>query len=680
MNHNTPFPNLAAPLQLKHNELKNRVIMGSMHTRLETLPNGNARLAKFYTERARGGVGLIITGGHSPNEQGLLEPDGPILNNKEQLKEHREITSAVHEAGAKICLQILHGGRYARLPENVAPSPIRSPINPVTPRELTVEEVDQTISDFVNCARLAEEAGYDGVEIMGSEGYLINQFTAARTNRRDDKWGGSLENRHRLPNEIIRAVRKETSPKFIVMYRISSLELVDNSATGEEIISLAKDVEHAGADIISTGVGWHEARIPTIAYMVPRGAWTFAPRRIKDAVSIPVVASNRLNTPATVEKILSDGDGDLVYLARPFLADPEFVNKALDNRADDINVCIGCNQACLDFIFRAKAATCLVNPRAGSELEIEITKAEHKKRIAVIGGGAAGMAAASLAAERGHDVTLYETSDRLGGQILLAREVPGKEEFNEMLRYYMRQLDTHNVNIQMNTRADLKTIETGKFDEIIIASGVHPRHPDIEGIDHPSVATYPDILSGRKRAGDKIAIIGMGGIGFDMAEFLAAPAINENGADPIERFLNEWGVDRGLSAPGGLSPDGPKHTPSARDITLLQRSATKPGRSLGVTTGWALMASLKMRGVKFANDLTYDHIDDDGLHINRDGKLELIPADTIIVCAGQESERSIINELKSLRLPIHIIGGAKEAGELDALRAISEAFHLAAKI
>ena len=434
------YPIMLSPLELKHNSLKNRVIMGSMHTRLETMSNGAERLAAFYAERARGGVALIITGGHSPNPAGLLEPDGPILHDEAHIAEHRVITDAVHEAGGKIAMQILHGGRYARLPETVAPSAIRSPINPVTPRAMEPEEVEQTIVDFVNCAKLAERAGYDGVEIMGSEGYLINQFTAARTNTRDDQWGGSVENRHRLPIEIVKEVRKAIKPEFIIMYRISSLELVDNSATGEEIIDLARDIEAVGADILSTGVGWHEARIPTIAYMVPRGTWTFAPRRIKDAVSIPVVASNRLNTPDTVEKVLSDGDSDLVYLARPFLADADFVNKAAEDRSNDINVCIGCNQACLDYIFRAKAATCLVNPRAGLEIDGAITQTRARKKIAVIGGGAAGMAAASLAGERGHAVTLFEAADKLGGQVLLAREVPGKDEFDEMLRYYERQL------------------------------------------------------------------------------------------------------------------------------------------------------------------------------------------------------------------------------------------------
>jgi 2,4-dienoyl-CoA reductase (NADPH2) len=672
---NPHFPLMLAPLKLKHGELKNRIIMGAMHTRIEAMPDGAERLGRFYAERAKGGVGLIITGGHAPNKAGHLEPNGPILDDQNQLDDHRIVTRAVHEAGGKIFLQILHAGRYGATFKTVAPSAIRAPISPLTPKELEASEIEQTIKDFAQCAALAQQAGYDGVEIMGSEGYLINQFTAPRTNKRDDQWGGSPDNRHRFPIEIIQATRAATSDDFILMYRISSLELVEDGATGEEIITLAKKVETAGADILSTGIGWHEARIPTIAYMVPRGTWGFAAKRMKEAVSIPVVASNRLNTPQTVEDMLAGEQCDLAYLARPMLADPEFVNKAAAGKADEINVCIACNQACLDYIFKAKAATCLVNPRAGHEFELRVTTAPTKKRIAVIGGGAAGMAATAIAGARGHAVTLFEAGDELGGQLQLARQVPGKDEFNELLRYFNKQLEAPNVEVKTGVTAKAVMLRGGKFDEIIIATGVVPRKINLDGIDHESVVSYPQILSGEKICGDRVLIIGAGGIGFDVADFLSTK--NQHEKNPIKAFLTDWGVDQGVTSVGGLSATGPSMTPCSRQITLMQRTPGKPGKSLGLTTGWALTKALKRRGVKILTGITYERIDDDGLHIEMDGEKSILPADTIVICAGQESRTSLHEELSMLGVSNHVIGGAAEAGELDALRAISQGYRLA---
>ncbi len=674
MTENPHFPLMLAPLKLRHNELKNRVIMGAMHTRLENAPDGAKRLSKFYAERAKGGVGLIITGGYAPNVAGHLEMNGPLLNERAQIKDHQIVTNAVHEAGGKIFLQILHAGRYGGTLKTVAPSAIRAPISPLTPKALEPAQVEQTIADFSTCAQLANEAGYDGVEIMGSEGYLINQFTAARTNQRDDKWGGSVENRHRFPLAIVRTIRAETPDEFIIMYRISSLELVEDGATANDIISLAKDIEQAGADILSTGIGWHEARIPTIAYMVPRGTWSFAAKRIKEAVNIPVVVSNRLNTPETVEKVLRDGHGDLAYLARPLLADPDFVNKAAAGERDQINICIACNQACLDYIFKAKAATCLVNPRAGHEADLQITAAEQPKRIAVIGGGAAGMAAASIAGARGHSVTLFEANDELGGQLQLARKVPRKDEFDETLRYFKNQLDTHNVDIKTGVAASVQMIMDENFDEIIIATGVSPRQIEMDGIDHASVVSYPQILSGEKICGNNVAIIGAGGIGFDVADFLSA--LESDDRTP-QAFLKDWGVDQGLEVKGGLSPQGPSLEQSPRQITLLQRTSGKPGRSLGFTTGWALKKALKRRGVNILTGVTYERISDEGLHIVMDGEQSIIAADTIVICAGQESRTSLHEELSMAGVSTHIIGGAAKAGELDALRAISQGYNMA---
>ena len=668
---------MLSPLRLKHATLKNRIIMGAMHTRLEATPNGTRRLAEFYAERARGGVGVIVTGGYSPNLAGHLEINGPVLNDQSRIEDHQIVTEAVHAAGGKILLQILHAGRYGATLKTVAPSAIRAPISPLTPRALGADEVEQTIADYTQCARLAQQAGYDGVEIMGSEGYLINQFTARRTNRREDKWGGSTENRHRFPIEIVRSIRSATPDDFILMYRISSLELVEDGASGAEIISLAKDIERAGADILSTGIGWHEARIPTIAYMVPRGTWSFAARRLKDAVSLPVVASNRLNTPEMVEELLHDQHCDLAYLARPLLADPDFVNKAASGQSDRINVCIACNQACLDYIFKGKTVSCLVNPRAGHEAELQITPASHKKRIAVIGGGAAGMAAASIAGARGHHVSLFEAGEKLGGQLLLARNIPGKQEFDELLRYFNTQMGTHGVSVRTSVTASAPMLREENFDDIIIATGVRPRQLDLDGITHPKVVPYPQILSGEVIAGDRVAIIGAGGIGFDVADFLSAPDKDDH---PIDAFLKDWGVDPGLHAKGGLSPNGPSLERSPREITLLQRTSGKPGRSLGFTTGWAVRKALRRRGVTILTGVAYERITDEGLLIEIEGEKRTIPADNIIICAGQESRTALHEELSMSHISTHIIGGAAKAGELDALRAISQGYRLAMEL
>ncbi len=676
MTKNTPYPHMLAPLHLKSFALKNRIIMGAMHTRLEQMPDGSARLAAFYAERARGGVGLIITGGHAPNEAGQLEPNGPILSDVSQLEDHEIVTKAVHKAGGRIALQILHAGRYGATLDIVAPCALRAPISPLTPRALETDEVEQTIKHFANCALLAQKAGYDGVEIMGSEGYLINQFTALRTNKRKDAWGGSTDNRQRFPVEIVKAIRAATGENFALIYRLSALELVPDGATGEEVITLAKKIEQAGADIISTGIGWHEARIPTIAYMVPRGAWSFAARRIKQAVSIPVVGANRLNTPETVEELLADESCDLAYLARPLLADPDFVNKAALHQRDEINVCIACNQACLDFIFKGRAATCLVNPRAGFEDELQIVPTKNPKRIAVIGGGAAGMAAASIAGARGHHVTLYETGDRLGGQLLLARNVPGKQEFDELLRYFNKQLAKGNVDVKTGVAVDAAWLQKQGFDELIIATGVTPRRIEIEGIEHSSLVPYPQILSGEKQAGERVAIIGAGGIGFDVADFLSSTT--EDNEKPIDSFFKEWGVDTGLQSAGGLRTGSP--TASPRHITLLQRTPGKAGRSLGFTTGWALMRGLKQRGVQILTGVEYKKIDNEGLHITLNGKKMTLPVDTLIICAGQQSVSTLHEDLQALGLSPHIIGGAAKASELDALRAISQGYRLALKL
>ena len=669
------YPHLLAPLKVAGTTLRNRIIMGSMHTRLDMEENGVQKMAAFLAERAKGEVGLIITGGYAPNSAGLIEPGGPMLTDRAQVPELRRITEAVHRYDSKICLQILHSGRYAKQEECLGPSSIRSRINRYTPRAMTGEEIEQTIADYVRCAALAQEAGFDGVEIMGSEGYLINEFTVLRTNDRTDEWGGSEENRHRLPVELVKRVRAATGNNFILIYRISALDLVEGGATGDEIDRLAQRVESAGADILNTGIGWHEARVPTIAYPIPRGAWRFAAARIKRAVKIPVVASNRINTPELAEEVIGSGDSDLVSMARPMLADPFFAKKAREGKPETINTCIACNQACLDFIFSDRSATCLVNPRACRETLFEEGPAARPRKVAVVGAGAGGLAAAAEASRRGHQVTLFEAADRIGGQINLARAVPGKVEFDEMLRYYSGRIEAGQVNLRLNTPVSKADLANEGFDAVVVASGVHPRVPAIPGIDHPSVVVYSDLLSGKRKAGRRVAIIGAGGIGFDVAEYLCHSQPGEapkHRALDLKDFQREWNIDATLSQPGGLSGDPLAPREASREITILQRKASRPGAGLGVSTGWILRSSLAKRGVKLLAGVSYDRIDDAGLHITVDGKPQVLAVDTIVICAGQDSNRSLYDELRASGIEAHVIGGAKEAAELDAMRAIDD--------
>jgi 2,4-dienoyl-CoA reductase (NADPH2) len=677
------YPNLFAPLDLGFMVLPNRIVMGSMHTRLETLDRPLERIARFYVERAKGGAGLIVTGGFSPNSEGLMEPGSPILDSAEQLAEHRPVTRAVHAAGGRIALQILHAGRYAKIDGAVGPSAIASPINPRTPRPMSEADIERTIADYAATAALAREAGYDGVEIMGSEGYLINEFTAPRSNDRTDAWGGNLENRLRLAVEVTKAARARVGRDFLIVFRVSSIDLVQGGLTAEEIAAEARAVQAAGADIINQGIGWHEARVPTIAQKVPRAAWTFAARRLKDAVKIPVIASNRINTPDVAEAILAAGDADLVSMARPMLADPEFAGKAREGRADEINVCIACNQACLDFIFSNRVATCLVNPKAGREIEFDVAPPRARKRIAVVGAGPAGLACAVATAERGHAVTLYEAAERIGGQLNLARNVPGKEEFDETLRYYRARIARLGIDVHLGVRPDAGALAAGVFDEIVIATGVTPRTPPIPGIDHRSCASYVEILDGTRQAGHRVAVIGAGGIGFDIAEFLTSPP--QQVAATQAHFQAEWGVDAAIATRGGLA-DAPSHlrggvggggSHDMREVVMLQRKPERMGRSLGVSTGWVLRLLLAKRKVAQLTGVTYRRIDDAGLHVTVAGEERVVAADTIVVCAGQEPERSLYDALIARGAKAHVIGGAERAAELDALTAIDQGTRLA---
>ncbi len=669
------YPHLLAPLDLGFTSLRNRVLMGSMHTNLEEARGGFAKLAAFYAERARGGVGLIVTGGIAPNLQGRLAPFGSQLSWPWQVGKHRKVTKAVHAEGGKIALQILHGGRYSYHPLSVAPSAVKSPITPFKPRALSDRGVRATIRDYARCAALAQKAGYDGVEIMGSEGYLINEFVAARTNRRTDAWGGSYEKRMRFPVEVVKAVRAAVGPDFIVIFRLSMLDLVPDGSTWDEVVQLAQAVEAAGATIINTGIGWHEARVPTIGAMVPRGAYAWVTKKLMGAVGIPLVTTNRINTPEVAEELLAEGCADMVSMARPLLADPDFVAKAAEGRAEDINTCIACNQACLDHVFQQKRATCLVNPRACYETELVFEPVIAPKRLAVVGGGAAGLSFACHAAERGHVVTLFEAAPELGGQLNLAKRVPGKEEFFETLRYFGRRLATAGVTLRLGERATAEGLAA--FDEVILASGVQPRIPAIPGVDHPKVISYPDLLSGRKVAGAIVAVIGAGGIGFDVAEFLV-----QGGHPPqVDRYLAEWGVDAGHTLRSGLLPS-PQVPAPARQVFLLQRKADRMGADLGKTTGWIHRATLKAMKVKMQGGIHYERIDDAGLWI-RDGKdagSKCLAVDSIVLCAGQESERGLEAPLRALGKVVHCIGGAALAGELDAQRAIREGAELAAKL
>ncbi len=671
------YPNLLAPLNLGFTTLKNRVLMGSMHVGLEEAPGGYERMAAFYAERAKGGVALIVTGGISPNDHGVTFHGGSKLDTLEEAEKHKVITQAVHEAGGKIAMQILHTGRYSYQAENVAPSPIQAPINPVKPHALTSAEVQQTIDDFANCAKLAQYAGYDGVEIMGSEGYLINEFIAARTNHRDDEWGGSYANRIRFPIEIVRRTREMVGENFIIIYRLSMLDLVEGGSTLEEVIQLAKEIEKAGATIINTGIGWHEARIPTIATKVPRAAFTWVTRKLKGQVKIPLITSNRINTPEMAEYVLASGDADMISMARPMLADSEFVLKAEQGRSDEINTCIGCNQACLDHIFSMKIATCLVNPRACYETELIFKETNVAKNIAVIGAGPAGLSFAVYAANRGHQVTVFEAAAQIGGQFNIAKTIPGKEEFYETLRYFKRQIELQpRIKLQLNHKASLEELDQSSFDDIVVATGVTPRQLEIPGIDHAKVLSYLDVLKERKPVGQRVAIIGAGGIGFDTAEFLSHEG--ESGSINPEKFYDEWGIDTDYENVGGLKAANVEKP--QREIYLLQRKAASVGASLGKTTGWIHRTGLKHRDVKMIAGANYEKIDDQGLHIVVNDKPAVLEVDHVIICAGQESYTAMFDELKAAGKNVHLIGGAKEAGELDAKRAIRQGAELAAVI
>ena len=666
------FETMLSPIRAGQHTLRNRVIMGSMHTRLETEPDGIAKQIAFYAERARGEAAILVTGGFSPNAEGIFDPEGPRIDDPEEALDLRPICEAVQAEGSLVCAQLLHAGRYAKIEGCVAPSPIRAPINRFIPREMTEADILRTIEDFAVAAANAQAAGFDGVEIMGSEGYLINEFTVTHTNKRQDDWGGSAANRHRFPVEIVRAVRERCGPDFLVIYRISAADLIGGGAPAEEIAALARKIEAAGADILNTGIGWHEARVPTIAYPVPRGAWRKAAANVKAAVSIPVVASNRINTPQLAEDILASGDADMISMARPFLADPHFVKKTREGRADEINTCIACNQACLDFIFSDRPVGCLVNPRAGRETEFRDTPTDTPKKVAVVGGGAAGMATAAEAARLGHDVTLFEAQDKLGGQLNLARAAPGKDEFDETLRYYAGQMQKHGVTQRLGQRAEASDLEG--FDHVVIATGVTPRIPDLPGIDHPSVATYAEILSGDREAGDRVVVMGAGGIGHDVAEFLVTKPAETANSDV---FCETWGVDPEFVSSGALAGDPLAPKPSRRKVVMLQRKTAKPGAGLGVSTGWILRNALRKHGVEAMGGVTYEHIDDAGLHIVADGNPTVIAADTIVLCTGQEPERALAKEVVARGVPVTMIGGAKEAAELDALRAIDEGVRLA---
>ncbi len=674
------YPHLFAPLDLGFATLQNRVLMGSMHTGLEETRDGFARLAAFYAARARGGVALIVTGGIAPNLTGRLEPRASQLSFGWQVDKHRRVTDAVHGEGGRIALQILHAGRYAYHPLAAAPSSLRSPITPFRPRALSRFGIARTLAAYARCAELARRAGYDGVEIMGSEGYLINQFIAARTNHRDDAWGGTFENRIRFAVETVRRTREAVGADFIIIYRLSMLDLVEGGSTWDEVVALARAIEAAGGTLINTGIGWHEARIPTIATMVPRGAYAWVTARLRGAVGIPLVATNRINDPAVAEAILARGDADMVSMARPFLADADFVAKAAAGRSDEINTCIACNQACLDHIFERRTATCLVNPFACRETEMTARPAAQRRRVAIVGAGPAGLACATTAAERGHHVTLFDAAQSIGGQFNLARRIPGKEEFAETLRYFDRRLEALGVGRRLGAPAVADDVRGS--DAVVLATGVVPRQPAIEGLAHERVASYVDIIEGRRVAGRRVAIIGAGGIGFDVAEFLthagdvgghASAGELHDGA--IERFRDEWGIDATYAHAGGIKEARDVAPP--REVFLLQRKTTKVGDGLAKTTGWIRRTLLRRRGVKMLSGVTYDRIDDAGLHVRVDGEAQVLAVDTIVVCAGQEPRRDLAQALDAQGIAYTLIGGAHVAVELDAKRAIEQGTRVA---
>ncbi len=670
------YPSLFAPLDLGFTTLKNRVLMGSMHTGLEERPDGAERLAAFYAERARHGVALIVTGGVAPAFSGVTMEGGAVLFDASQVPHHQIITDAVHREGGKIALQILHTGRYSYQPHPVAPSAIQAPINRFKPHALTHEEILALIDDFARCADLAREAGYDGVEVMGSEGYLINEFLAARTNQRDDEWGGDYPRRMRFAIEVVRAVRERVGSDFIIIYRLSMLDLVEGGGTFEETVQLAQAIEAAGASIINTGIGWHEARIPTIATPVPRGAFTWATRKLKGKVSLPLITTNRINDPQVAEEILARGDADMVSMARPFLADAEILSKAQAGRANEINTCIGCNQACLDQIFAGKVTSCLVNPRACHETKMPIVPAVKIKKLAVIGAGPAGLSFAVNAAARGHSVTLFDAQAEPGGQFNVAKQIPGKEEFYETLRYYRTMIAVTGVDLRLNQRVTPDML--GDFDEVILACGIEPRTPPIEGIKHPKVLTYLDVLRDKKPVGERVAIIGSGGIGFDTAMYLSQPG--ESTSQNIAEFCAEWGIDTTLDQPGGLRPEGAQLPKSPRQIVMLQRKVSKPGEGLGKTTGWIHRATLLARGVKMIPAVSYEKIDDAGLHVLINGEPQIFAVDHVVICAGQEPRRELAEPLREAGKTVHLIGGCDVALELDARRAIAQGTRLALEI
>jgi len=671
-----PYPHLLAPLDLGHVTLPNRVLMGSMHTGLEDRAADFDKLATYFAERARGGVGLMVTGGIAPSIEGWLKPFGGRLSMPWHVARHRKVTRAVHAEGGRICMQILHAGRYGYHPLSVAPSRIKSPITPFTPRALSGRGVERTIGDFVRCASLAHDAGYDGVEIMGSEGYLINQFLVERTNRRQDAWGGDFTRRMRFPVEIVRRTREAVGKDFIIIYRLSMLDLVEQGQSWDEVVMLAKAIEAAGASLINTGIGWHEARIPTIVTSVPRGAFAWVTRRMKQEVGIPLITTNRINMPEVAERILTEGDADMVSMARPLLADPDWVRKASTDRSDRINTCIACNQACLDHVFQNRRASCLVNPRACHETELTIAPATTRKRIAVVGAGPAGMACASVLAERGHTVTLFDQADRIGGQFNYAKRIPGKEEFHETLRYFGHRLADAAVALRLGTRVDATMLTDGSFDEVVLSTGVTPRQVTFPGSDDPRVLGYLDVLAHDRPVGPRVAIIGAGGIGFDVAEFLVenAPAPSTD----VSRWSHEWGVDPGMTARGGLCQPQPE--PPARQVWLLQRSEGRPGARLNKTTGWVHRAALKSKQVQMLGGVRYDRFDAQGLHVTVDGQSKVLPVDNVVVCAGQEPYRPLAADLVQAGMPVHVIGGADVAAELDAKRAIDQGTRLAATL
>ncbi len=678
------FPKLFSPLDLGFTQLKNRAVMGSMHTGLEETKNGFDKMAAYYEERARGGVGLIVTGGISPNFAGRVAPFSAQLSFFWQVKNHQKITDAVHKAGGKIALQILHAGRYAFHPLSVAPSSIKAPISPFKPWALSGWGVKKTIRDFVNCASLAQKSGYDGVEVMGSEGYLINEFLVSKTNKRKDEWGGDYSQRMRFAVEIVKQIREKVGPKFIIIFRLSMIDLIENGSNWDEVVQLAKAIEAAGATIINTGIGWHEARIPTIATMVPRGAFTSVTHKLKKEIKIPLITTNRINTPEVAEKILSQGDSDMVSMARPFLADPEFMNKAQLGIENEINTCIGCNQACLDHIFAQKIASCLVNPRACNETELKYLPTSKKIKIAVVGAGPAGLSFSIVAAQRGHEVHLFDMNSEIGGQLNLAKKVPGKEEFYESIRYFSKMIQKYNVNLKLNHKITSHEIIESQYDKIIMAVGVKPRTPNIEGINHAKVISYYDLLNGKKQieSGASVAIIGAGGIGFDVAEFLTEKdhslSLDQN------EFAKHWGIDFTVESRGGVTGVKRNIHPPIRKVYLLQRNESKMGERLGKTTGWIHRAMLKDKQVEMLNGVTYEKIDDQGLHISHQSKRQILNVNYIVTCAGQESNRELYSELQNsnqhFKSNTILIGGADVASELDAKRAIDQGARLAATI